>query len=228
MRGEEIVVNMPELNVGLRLGEIDFSFANFCGPQRSGSRPRFGEGVINWDLHRGSALSITPEQLIPTSPGYDTTTIKMVTVNIQSGIDKLHYLEQQFMSNAINIACMQEVKGREGTVRSQAYLRFESESEGVWGCAIWISKTLPLATCDGGDFFIDERDVSVIAARPRMLVLKLRTPASWLYLASVHRPAQIRPLRSEWLLLLNWRLCWRKLVGTHVLQAWMQTAVSFY
>ena len=201
MRGDETVVNLPELPVGLRLGEIDFSFANFCGMDRNGSRLRFGEGVLNWGQHRGPALMVTPTQLIPTSPGYETATIawdiKMVTVNLQSGIDKLHYLEQQFVSNAINIACLQEVKGREGTVRSQAYLRFETNSDGVWGCAIWISRTLPLATCDGGNFLIDERDISVITARPRMLVLKLRTPASWLYLASVHRPAQTRPLEEQ-------------------------------
>ena len=147
--------------------------------------------MANWAPHHGPAVSITPAQLIPTS------SLKAITVNLQSGIGKLHFIEQQLVEQEIQIACMQEMKGRASAIRSQAYLRFESESESVWGCAIWISKLLPLARLGGRDFFIEERDVAVVTAKPRMLVLKLRTPASWIFLASMHRPAQTRPVEER-------------------------------
>ena len=113
-------------------------------------------------------------------------------MNLQSGQDKLHYIERQLVKEQVHVAFLQ-VKGSGGVIKSRAFLRYASESAGVWGCAVWIARTLPLATRKGQKLMISDTDVFVEEAGPRWLIVKIRTPASWLYLASLHRPSQTRP-----------------------------------
>ena len=201
MAGRGSLDNLPDFEGGVRLGDVDFTFAGYVNSGRTTGYPRFCEGTINWAPHRGSATAIAPDKLIPTTPGRAVETIvwkvKAVTVNIQSGLDKLKFLEQQFLEQQFHIVFMQEMKGKGGLIRSKSFLRYESPSEGVWGCAVWVARTQPFARCDGKDYRIDESDITVQIARPRMLVVKIRTPASFFYAGSLHRPAQTRPFEER-------------------------------
>ena len=171
--------------------------ASFAIGLQSESLPRCAAGVINWKQPTTPMLRIAPGKLIPVVSGHDVSVLdwelKVVTINLQSGLDKLHYIEQQLVREQVHVAFLQEVKGREGTIKSRAFLRFDSESEGVWGCAVWVSRLLPLASDGGERFFVTDSDVAIEEAGPRWLVLKLKTPASWMYFASFHRPSQTRP-----------------------------------
>ena len=149
---------LPCLQLELNVGSIDFQFANFCCGREQAHLPKYGHGVINWQQSRQPLTTLQPSELIPVVEGHAVSLVqwdlKVVTVNIQSGIDKQHYLEQQFLWHGVHVAFLQEVKGKEILIRSPSFLRYESQSDGVWGCAVWISRTAPLAKCQGQMLYV--------------------------------------------------------------------------
>ena len=121
----------------------------------------------------------------------------LLTANVQSGIGKLSFLEQQFVGKDVHVAFLQEMKGREGLIKSRHYMRYDSESEGNWGCSVWISRTKPFADSGAAKHYIKETDVTVFAQSPRYMVLQVHTPATKIFFASVHWPAQTRPAEER-------------------------------
>ena len=117
--------------------------------------------------------------------------------NIQSGIGKLHCLEQQFLHGGVNVVLIQEAKAKRGMIKSRNYLRYDSDSDGNCGCAIWISRTLPTGTLDGKPYLVQESDVAIVSDGPRHIVAKISMSAACLVLASIHWPAQTRPAKER-------------------------------
>ena len=201
MQGQRTVMNLPCLGLGMPPGHINFDLAGFGSGGWRPCLPRYSDGWINWGQDEGRLTAISPEQLIPARRGRDVKllrwTIKAITANIQSGADKLHFLEKQLVAQGVNVVFMQEMKGKEGLIKSNGFLRYETESQGAWGCAVWLSKSVPLASDGEEDLLVCEQDVTVVICEPRLLLLRIQTPASAFYMASLHRPAQSRPCEER-------------------------------
>ena len=203
MEGGDSFYHLPVLELAVAVGDVELALASYLPGPWGDNMPRFFEGSINWEQPAGAMTRLRPDQLIPTVPGFDvqlaTWKLKIITANLQSGIGKLHYIERQLLEQQVHVAFLQEVKGTRGCIRSRAFLRYDSDSGGHWGCSVWVTRTLPFVNLDGKEMFVDESDISVLTDGPRHVVVKLRTPATSLFLASWHRPAQTRPVeeRSE-------------------------------
>ena len=197
MRNYPGIIHLPCLDVGLSVNDVDFRLASFIPSGHGNHLPRCRDGNINWSTKECKLTAIEPEQLIPVVAGQAVEVLRLdlraVTANLQSGLEKIHFIEQQLIAQGVGCAFFQEVKGGEGLIRSKAFLRYNSESHAIWGCSVWLSRLLPLGSYDGRNVFVDESEVSVISACPRSMVLRLRTPTASIYLAALHRPSQLRP-----------------------------------
>ena len=68
-------------------------------------------------------------------------------------------------------------------------LNATSTDRGVGGCALWISKHVPLCHTSQGPVFVRQQDITVVAASPRHLVAVIQTPQVKLQVHVLHAPS---------------------------------------
>ena len=161
---------------------------------RTGSVPFPAYGRLTWE-ESGSPLTILqPTQLIPTvelpDGGAVRLCVRAMTANIQSGVGKVKFLEEQLEAKGVNVFMCQESKGKEGLIRSRSFLRFATDSQRHWGVEIWLHRHQPICVFDGRAVHVGECDCGVLSAGPRHLHLVVKTAGFQLHLASLHIPQQ--------------------------------------
>ena len=162
--------------------------------------PLDNEGCLQWNddcwLHQEPELE--PKDLIPTRPllsnrfAQGPSHMRCISANAQGLAGKYRYLEEQLQSG-YNVAMFQEAKGHTGLTESGAFLRYASESGGIWGCEIWVNKMLGLGTTSHRPIPVSPVDISVILDAPRILALTINGPTTRILLVSAHCPHKQRP-----------------------------------
>ncbi|OLQ00962.1 hypothetical protein AK812_SmicGene16321 [Symbiodinium microadriaticum] len=168
------------------------------------------DGAVLLESPATCTACLQPEHLVPVTGGdctqRDTTGHRcwasVATVNVQSLRGKCKYIEEQLHSRAVNVACLQETKLDDGTITSQYYLRIHSKAESHWGVAIWVHRQLGIVCLGGEPLHVDEHDVAILHASPRLLVLLITKGQPRIGLISGHCPHSTRPAeRDEFLAL---------------------------
>ena len=168
------------------------------------------DGAILLESPAPCAECLQQEHLVPVTCGdrtqHDATGHRcwahVATVNVQSLRGKCKYIEEQLHSRAVNVACLQETKLDGGTITSQYYLRMHSKAESHWGVAIWVHRQLGIVCLGGEPLHVDEHDVAVLHASPRLIVLLITKGQLRIGLISGHCPHSTRPVeRDEFLAL---------------------------
>ena len=120
--------------------------------------------------------SSQPHDLIPFEPEaisrrleVTAVSIRVFSCNAQSIHGKHKYLEEQFGFYDADICMIQETKTKGGFCETVKYMRFESESQGVWGVSIWISKQIHTKS---GKVAIARTDVTLIVSEPRIKAVR--------------------------------------------------------
>ena len=156
----------------------------------------FERNWLTWGPITGTS-ALHPEDLIPFEPDacgnltiVSDASIRVFSCNVQSLHGKHKYLEEQFSYHAADVCMLQETKQKGGFCETARYLRFESESEGHWGVAIWVSKTI---TTQEGTVHVTRTDVTLVVSEPRIITVKVNKAHFRVLLLSVHVPQQGRP-----------------------------------
>ena len=142
-------VSQPRLPDGVDLGVADISrlrLTVLCPDVHA--FPRTCDEVANWSEAGGQLTVMSPEQIVPLVSRTHARPwhlhLRSVSVNVQSAVGKHAFLEQQFESQQIAIAFLQEMKEQGSLVKSARFLRYGSDSEVHWGVAVWLSRTVPV------------------------------------------------------------------------------------
>ena len=114
--------------------------------------------------------------------------VRAASVNIQGMGGNYQFVEAQLHELGMNIACIQETKGRAGTVHGRHYLRFATESEKYWGTAIWIHRQLGLLAQNGKGLPIVEDEVTTLHESPRLLAISIKKETVKIVVVSGHCP----------------------------------------
>ena len=136
------------------------------------------DGVLTWTPQLVPSPALTPTQLVPVTVQTDAQSktgpllcaTLAVTVNAQSLRAKCKYIEEQLEAKQVNVAFLQETKIPGGTVVSQHYLRLHAPSESHWGVAIWIHKRLGVVQLGAQPVLIEESDLTILHAAPRLII----------------------------------------------------------
>ena len=166
--------------------------------------PLSNNGAFSWKEDMGYQQSdLVPDHLIRTTPGTASRTTqrcihtKIYAANVQGLQGKHRFIEEQLCKMSCNIALIQEGKGHSGVVISERFLRISSESKGVWGAEIWISRVHGLGTCQDIPFFIDKNDLRVVLESPRILALHIAIAQGDFLLIAAHCPHWQRPSEEK-------------------------------
>ena len=137
---------------------------------KHGSVPFLAAGKLIWNEDPGPVSVVCAKDVIPTlaaeKGGRFRLQVKMISANVQTGIGKAKYFEEQLSQQSVNIFTCQETKGREGLIKSVGFFRIASDSMHFWGTEIWINRLLPLGRIDGKPVFVEESNVDVVSTSP--------------------------------------------------------------
>ena len=105
---------------------------------------------------------------------------------------KRHLLIRQCLEDGINIVGLQETRLQDTAVLPDAqYVMLHSAATeaGHLGCALWLCKTLPHATCDGKSLYFDAKQRTVTALSSRHLLVNVAAPHLHCLILVAHSPA---------------------------------------
>ena len=101
-------------------------------------------------------------------------------------------LKQQFVAERLHVVALQETRVSGDCIQPDAdYLMLHSSctQDGCFGCALWLSKTLPVVVAaEGNVAYFTKEACTVVAAGPRYIVAQIDLPGLPLTLVSAHAP----------------------------------------
>ena len=122
--------------------------------------------------------------------------MRLITANVQTGIDKYKFFEAQLMKHQAHIFLVQEAKSHERLINSKDFLRYASEGAKHW-VEVWFAKYKSFVAIDDAPVYVDESCVSVVSSCPRHLLLSSDLAGHRFYAASVHLPQQSRAAEEK-------------------------------
>ena len=105
---------------------------------------------------------------------------------------KRHLLVRQCLEDGINIVGLQETRLQDTAVLPDAQyvmLHSAATAAGHLGCALWLGKTTPYATCDGRPLHFDAKQCTVTALSSRHLLVNVTAPHLHCLILVAHSPA---------------------------------------
>ena len=162
--------------------------------------PLCQDGTVRWQedarCSEGACLDaahLIPAAGQPTAARHNVLEMKLVSANAQGLQLKYRYIEEQLLYMGCNVAIFQESKGKAGMVTSSHFLRMASDSAGVWGCEIWISRKHGIGHCGGKNVFVDVQDIKVVHEGHRILAVQIALTKFSLLIVAGHAPHMQRP-----------------------------------
>ena len=158
--------------------------------------PCIDRGCMTWYPVEGES-SLEPKDVIhfcPEQAAWQITvhplSLNMISANVQTMRQKHKYIEEQLVRMKVDVCMLQETRTAGGYCESAHFLRFEAPSEGTWGTAVWLAKTLDQK---GLGVKLAKEDVTVVKADPRFTAVYVTKKPIHLLVLSMHVPQQSRP-----------------------------------
>ncbi|CAE7766735.1 unnamed protein product [Symbiodinium sp. CCMP2456] len=153
------------------------------------------QGHLVWNDESFTPYRLPAEKLIPLSDGAQDKgvapanfQVKACTVNVQGVSGQFRYFEEQLEYMGVQIAFLQETKAGGGQCMSQRYYRMASASQRHWGVAIWMHRSLGLATLQGRPVVPQEENVTILHEGPRLLAVTVKVAEAKIGLVAAHCP----------------------------------------
>ena len=106
-------------------------------------------------------------------------------------VGKRALLKQQFLGKQLHVVALQETRTPGDCVQPDGdfvMLHSSCDSQGCFGCAIWLSKTLPFAVAGQRVCYLSKEDCTVVHAEPRLLIAQVDLPDFPVTYVSAHAP----------------------------------------
>ena len=203
--GQRGLTAAPDLNCQAFLA-MDWAWAAAMAYASSHSALPIQAGKwLAWKVHaKQNGSPLTPQQLIPVLGTHSNSTttgreikFKAITLNVQGLKGKHGYISAQIKKAGCNILCLQETKDKEGTIATNDFLRFATDSKSHWGVAIWINRHEGLFTVDDKPFMIAEEDTHTLRSTERLLMIEIRKDNLKGLVFSGHCPHQARATERD-------------------------------
>ena len=106
-------------------------------------------------------------------------------------VGKRALLKQQFLRQQLHVVALQETRIQGDSLLPDAdfvMLHSSCSSQGCFGCAIWLSKTLPVVVTTQKVHYFTKEVCTVLAADPRLLIVQVDLPGFAVTFVSAHAP----------------------------------------
>ena len=106
-------------------------------------------------------------------------------------VGKRALLKRQLLEKQLHVVAFQETRASDECVQPDSdfiMLHSACEARGCFGCALWLSKTLPVVTSQRGTHCFPKEACTVAASGPRFIIVHVDLPGFPLTLVSAHAP----------------------------------------
>ena len=100
-------------------------------------------------------------------------------------------LKSQFLRSRLHVVALQETRIKEDCIQPDAdffMLHSSCDLHGCFGCALWLSKTMPVVFSQQQTYYFTKEACTVLIAEPRLLIVQVDLPGFMLTLVSAHAP----------------------------------------
>ena len=175
----------------------------YFGQEDQGLPPRTPCGLLAMPPDIPKSDSKT-EQVKYSPTTIDTIRVSCATVNVRTLLQpgKLHYLQEQFATEHINLVALQETRTSAGfTGKASEYLRVATGGhKSQCGMELWISRTQPFGERNGKPYYVKANQIVVQHGDPRRLLATIHFGPYTLGVYNIHGPHTGRPEdeREQW------------------------------
>ena len=106
-------------------------------------------------------------------------------------VGKRALLKQQFLHKQLHVVALQETRTQGDCMQPDAdfvMLHSSCDSQGCFGCALWLNKTLPVVVAQQQVHYFTKDVCTALAAEPRLLVVQVDLPGFSVTFVSAHAP----------------------------------------
>ena len=106
-------------------------------------------------------------------------------------IGKRALLKRQFLHSKLHVVALQETRVPGDCIQPDAdflMLHSSCDQHGCFGCALWLSKTMPVVFSQQQTYYFTKEVCTVLIAEPRLLIVQVDLPGFLLTLVSAHAP----------------------------------------
>ena len=106
-------------------------------------------------------------------------------------VGKRALLKQQLLASRLHVLALQETRMQGDCVQPDAdfvMLHSSCDHQGCYGCALWLSKTVPVIHSPQRSYYFTKDICTVVLAEPRLLIVQVDLPGLPLTLVSAHAP----------------------------------------
>ena len=106
-------------------------------------------------------------------------------------VGKRALLKQQLLNHQLRVIALQETRTQGDCIQPDAdfvMLRSSCDPQGCFGCALWLSKTLPVVSSQHQVLFFTKEACAVLLAEPRLLIVQVDLPSFPVTFVSAHAP----------------------------------------
>ena len=106
-------------------------------------------------------------------------------------VGKRALLKQQFLQRQLHVVALQETRVQGDCIQPDAdfiMLHSSCDSQGCFGCALWLSKALPVVHARHQAHYFTAAACTVLVAEPRLLVVQVDVPSFSVTYVSAHAP----------------------------------------
>ena len=106
-------------------------------------------------------------------------------------IGKRALLKRQFLHSRLHVIALQETRIKGDCIQPDSdfvMLHSSCDPHGCFGCALWLSKTMPVVFSQQQTYYFTKEACTVLIAEPRLLIVQVDLPGFLLTLVSAHAP----------------------------------------
>ena len=106
-------------------------------------------------------------------------------------VGKRALLKQQLLGKQLHVVALQETRTPGDCIQPDGdfiMLHSSCDSQGCFGCAIWLSKTLPFIAAGQRVHYLSKEECTVVHAEPRLLIVQVDLPGFPVTYVSAHAP----------------------------------------
>ena len=108
-----------------------------------------------------------------------------------SVVGKRTLLKQQFIPSQLHVIALQETRTQGDCIQPDSdfiMLHSSCDPHGCFGCALWLSKCLPVVKTETQTFGFTKECCTVLLSEPRLLIVQVDLPSLSLTIVSAHAP----------------------------------------